>query len=61
MELGLHTSYYHKLNTNHAVGVELEGRAAASECTATAAYSYDIPGADCLVKGTRCIMSMCLM
>lgn len=51
LELGLHASYYHKLNDNQAVGVELEGRSIAAECTSTLAYSFDIPGADCTVKG----------
>lgn len=51
LELGLHASYYHKINENQAIGVELEGRSAASECTSTLAYSFDIPGAECTVKG----------
>lgn len=54
LELALHASYYHKLNDNQAIGVELEGRGAAGECATTLGYSFDIPGAECTVKGMSC-------
>lgn len=52
-ELGLHASYYHKLNDNQAFGVELEGKRTTKECVATVGYSFEIPGAETTVKGTR--------
>jgi len=39
------------MNEHQAVGVELEGRGAAGECSATLAYSFEIPNAECTVKG----------
>lgn len=50
LDLSLHASYFHRLNKQHSVGVELEGRA--SEVSTTLGYVYDITGADCTVKGT---------
>ncbi|KAF6030776.1 TOMM40L [Bugula neritina] len=52
LEMSLHTSYYHKMNEHQAVGVELEGRGAAGECSATLAYSFEIPNAECTVKAS---------
>ncbi|XP_067936584.1 mitochondrial import receptor subunit TOM40 homolog [Watersipora subatra] len=52
LELGVHASYYHKLTSSQAVGVELEGRGATGECNTTVSYSFDIPGADCVVKAS---------
>ena len=53
LEKGLHASYCHKLNDYQSIGVEIEGKGAAGarECSTTVAYAFDIPGADCTVKG----------
>lgn len=51
LEMGLHASYWHKLNANQSIGVEIEGKGAAGECATTLGYAFDIPGANCVVKG----------
>ena len=51
MELGLHTSYLHKLNPQQSVGVELDGKVATGECVATLGYCFEIPAAETTVKG----------
>ena len=51
MDLGIHASYYHKLTENQTLGVELEGKGAQGEAVSTVGYSFDIPGADCNIKG----------
>jgi len=50
LEIGLHASYWHKLNANQSIGVEIEGKGAAGECATTLGYAFDIPGANCVVK-----------
>lgn len=50
VEQGLHASYYHKLNDNQAVGVEIDGKRSTKECVATVGYSFEIPGAETIVK-----------
>ncbi|XP_074652355.1 mitochondrial import receptor subunit TOM40 homolog 1-like [Tubulanus polymorphus] len=48
---GAHACYYHKINDNLHVGLELEGSLRMQECTATAGYQYEIPKANLTFRG----------
>ncbi|XP_064651010.1 mitochondrial import receptor subunit TOM40 homolog 1-like [Lineus longissimus] len=48
---GAHACYYHKVNDNLQLGMEMEGSLRMQECTATIGYQYDLPNANITMRG----------
>jgi mitochondrial import receptor subunit TOM40 len=48
---GLHVCYYHKVQENFQVGVELEGSLRNQECTTTIGYQLDLPKSNVVFRG----------